>query len=181
MLYDHGRGGAHDYLRLAPGEHRPQSLADTLQSRAFQLEPRGSAATHYNDSVVVRGQTRPRTSPEVSTRTGSTQANAPGPEYQPFRPMTDRWRSTYGERIIASQPKTRSTKAARTSVSLTPAETRVLAFLPTYLTLAAIGTELGVGRPTVKTHVENIYKKLGASTRAEAVRLAETAGLLPHP
>jgi LuxR family maltose regulon positive regulatory protein len=64
---------------------------------------------------------------------------------------------------------------------LTPAETRVLSFLPTYLTLAAIGTQLGIGRPTVKTHVENIYKKLGATTRAEAVELAESAGLLPHP
>jgi DNA-binding CsgD family transcriptional regulator len=64
-------------------------------------------------------------------------------------------------------------------VFLTRAETRVLALLPTYLTLAAIGTELGVGRPTVKTHVENIYKKLGATTRAEAVKQAESAGLLP--
>jgi len=44
----------------------------------------------------------------------------------------------------------------------------------------AIGTELGIGRPTVKTHVENIYKKLGATNRAEAVSLAESAGLLPH-
>jgi DNA-binding CsgD family transcriptional regulator len=44
----------------------------------------------------------------------------------------------------------------------------------------AIGTELGIGRPTVKTHVESIYKKLGATNRAEAVSLAESAGLLPH-
>jgi DNA-binding NarL/FixJ family response regulator len=43
---------------------------------------------------------------------------------------------------------------------LTPAEARVLSLLPTYRTLAAIGTELGIGRPTVKTHVENIYKKI---------------------
>ena len=63
-------------------------------------------------------------------------------------------------------------------VSLTPAETRVLSLLPTYLTLAAIGTRLGIGRPTVKTHVESIYKKLGATNRAEAVSLAESAGLL---
>jgi DNA-binding NarL/FixJ family response regulator len=63
---------------------------------------------------------------------------------------------------------------------LTPAEARVLSFLPTYRTLAAIGRELGVGRPTVKTHVENIYKKLGATNRAEAVTRAETAGLLPR-
>jgi len=95
--------------------------------------------------------------------------------------MTGRWPAAYGSRTITSQPNTRSTKASRATVSLTPAETRVLALLPTYRTLAAIGTELGVGRPTVKTHVENIYKKLGATKRAEAVRLAQTAGLLQHP
>ncbi|HTP23523.1 MAG TPA: helix-turn-helix transcriptional regulator [Solirubrobacteraceae bacterium] len=64
------------------------------------------------------------------------------------------------------------------AVSLTPAESRVLSLLPTYRTLFAIGAELGIGRPTVKTHVENIYKKLGATNRAEAVKLAESAGLL---
>ena len=64
------------------------------------------------------------------------------------------------------------------TVSLTPAETRVLFLLPTHRTLAAIGAQLGVGRPTVKTHVEHIYKKLGATNRAEAVALAEGAGLL---
>ncbi|HUO71721.1 MAG TPA: helix-turn-helix transcriptional regulator [Solirubrobacteraceae bacterium] len=84
-------------------------------------------------------------------------------------------------RAITSQPTARSTKASRAPVSLTPAETRILALLPTYRTLASIGTELGVGRPTVKTHVENIYKKLGATKRAEAVELAETAGLLTRP
>ena len=64
-------------------------------------------------------------------------------------------------------------------VSMTPAETRVLLLLPTHRTLAAIGAQLGIGRPTVKTHVEHIYKKLGATNRAEAVTLAEGAGLLP--
>jgi DNA-binding CsgD family transcriptional regulator len=63
---------------------------------------------------------------------------------------------------------------------LTPAETRVLSLLTTYRTLADIGTQLGIGRPTVKTHVENIYKKLGASNRADAVKLAESRGLLPR-
>ncbi|HUO71736.1 MAG TPA: helix-turn-helix transcriptional regulator [Solirubrobacteraceae bacterium] len=72
-------------------------------------------------------------------------------------------------------------KQSRTRVSLTSAEARVLSLLPTYRTLAAIGTELGIGRPTVKTHVENIYKKLGATNRAEAVQLAESANLLPPP
>ena len=65
------------------------------------------------------------------------------------------------------------------AVHLTPSETRVLGLLPSYRTLAAIGDELGMARPTVKTHVQHIYKKLGATNRAEAVRLAERAGLLP--
>jgi LuxR family transcriptional regulator, maltose regulon positive regulatory protein len=95
--------------------------------------------------------------------------------------MTDRWPRTYGQSTMASQPNTRSKKASPTTVSLTPAETRVLALLPTYRTLAAIGTQLGVGRPTVKTQVESIYKKLGATTRAEAVELAQSADLLPPP
>jgi LuxR family transcriptional regulator, maltose regulon positive regulatory protein len=94
--------------------------------------------------------------------------------------MTDREYGAYGESIIAGQPPTKSNNESRARVALTPAESRVLALLPTYRTLAAIGTELGIGRPTVKTHVENVYKKLGATTRAEAVERAERAGLLPH-
>ncbi len=62
---------------------------------------------------------------------------------------------------------------------MTPSETGVLALLPTHLTLAAIGDRLGIGRPTVKSHVQRIYEKLGATNRAEAVESAENAGLLP--
>ena len=57
-------------------------------------------------------------------------------------------------------------------MSLTPAETRVLALLTTYQTLAGIGNQLGIARPTVKTHVQNIYN--WATKRAEAVKLAES-------
>jgi DNA-binding CsgD family transcriptional regulator len=95
--------------------------------------------------------------------------------------MTDAPATAYGPSTITSQPNTDRTTESGMTVHLTPAEARVLRLLPTYLTLAAIGTELGIGRPTVKTHVENIYKKLGATTRAEAVKLAEAARLLPSP
>ena len=88
--------------------------------------------------------------------------------------------ASYGQGAITEQTNTDTEREACTVVRLTPAETRVLSLLPTYRTLLAIGTELGIGRPTVKTHVENIYEKLGATNRAEAVNLAERAGLLPH-
>jgi DNA-binding CsgD family transcriptional regulator len=80
--------------------------------------------------------------------------------------MTDRWSRAYLQRTITNQSNTDSTNQLHETASLTPAETRVLALLPTYRTLAAIGTELGVGRPIVKTHVENIYKKLGQPREA---------------
>ena len=80
---------------------------------------------------------------------------------------------------ITSHAKPPNENTPRKTVSLTPAETRVLTLLTTYQTLADIGCELGISRPTVKTHVQNIYKKLGATRRAEAVKLAESASLLP--
>jgi DNA-binding CsgD family transcriptional regulator len=70
----------------------------------------------------------------------------------------------------------------RPQALLTPAESNVLALLPTHLSLEAIGQRLGRKRSTVKTHVEDIYKKLGARTRAEAIERAREAGLLgPEP
>ena len=99
--------------------------------------------------------------------------------YQPDRPITNRPPATYRDSTITSQPKPPNKNKSPKTVSLTPAETRVLTLLTTYQTLAGIGGQLGIARPTVKTHVQNIYKKLGATKRAEAVELAQSAGLLP--
>lgn len=60
----------------------------------------------------------------------------------------------------------------------TAAEARVLPFLASYLTLEGIADRLGIRRSTVKTHVVSIYKKLGATTRAEAVERAVAEGFL---
>ena len=62
---------------------------------------------------------------------------------------------------------------------LTPAELRVLELLPTQLSLPEIARRLFISRPTVKTHVQHIYRKLGASGRTEAVEQARAAGILP--
>ena len=78
--------------------------------------------------------------------------------------MTDRWPATYGSRTIPSQPNTRSKKASRGTVLLTPAESRILSLVPTRLTPTGFGTELGIGRPTVQTDIENTDKKLGATS-----------------
>jgi LuxR family transcriptional regulator, maltose regulon positive regulatory protein len=61
--------------------------------------------------------------------------------------------------------------------SLTTAELRLLP-LPTYLTYAEIGERLYVSRHTVKTQAISIYRKLGASSRSQAVQRLQEIGLL---
>ena len=56
--------------------------------------------------------------------------------------------------------------------SLSVAELRVLALLPTYLSFRQIGERLFVSNNTVKSQAMSIYHKLGVSSRAEAVERA---------
>ena len=61
---------------------------------------------------------------------------------------------------------------------LTTAELRILQYLPTYLSLREIAERLYVSANTVKTHARSVYRKLGASSRGDAVVRARDAGLL---
>jgi LuxR family maltose regulon positive regulatory protein len=60
----------------------------------------------------------------------------------------------------------------------TPAETRVLQLLPSDLSLAEIADRLYVSRNTTKSHARSLYRRLGVTTRADAVRVARERGLL---
>lgn len=62
--------------------------------------------------------------------------------------------------------------------ALTDAELRVLRFLPTNLSLAAIAAQIFVSPNTVKSHTAAIYRKLGVNNRTDAVDCARRAGLL---
>jgi len=52
---------------------------------------------------------------------------------------------------------------------LSGSEMRVLRYLPTNMTAPEIADELYISRNTVKTHMRNLYAKLGTHRRAEAV------------
>lgn len=62
--------------------------------------------------------------------------------------------------------------------SLTKAELRLLPLLVTHLTYPELGDRLFVSRHTIKTQAMSIYRKLGVSSRAEAVAKAREAGLI---
>ena len=58
------------------------------------------------------------------------------------------------------------------------AELAVLRYLATDVSRREIGEQLYISLNTVKTHIRELYRKLGASSRAEAVARAEALGLL---
>jgi LuxR family transcriptional regulator, maltose regulon positive regulatory protein len=62
--------------------------------------------------------------------------------------------------------------------SLTIAERRLLPLLPTHHSFREIGQHLHLSQHTVKTQAMSIYRKLGASSRGQAVQRARTLGLL---
>jgi LuxR family maltose regulon positive regulatory protein len=64
---------------------------------------------------------------------------------------------------------------------LSKSEVRVLRYLPTHLSAPEIADELSVSTSTVKTHMRNLYTKLGVHSRAEAVESARSLRLLAPP
>jgi LuxR family transcriptional regulator, maltose regulon positive regulatory protein len=61
--------------------------------------------------------------------------------------------------------------------SLTTAELRLLPLLFTHLTFAEISERLYVSPHAVKTQAISVYRKLGASSRGQAVQRAQQLGL----
>ena len=61
--------------------------------------------------------------------------------------------------------------------SLTTAELRLLPLLHTHLSMPEIGDRLFISRHTVKTQVTSVYRKLGVSSRGEAVARITELGL----
>jgi len=78
---------------------------------------------------------------------------------------------------LGSPPPSRSTPRQPTPI-FTERELSVLQFLPTHLTNAEIAGECFMSVNTVKTHLKNIYAKLGVTSRAETVERARLLGLL---
>ncbi len=65
--------------------------------------------------------------------------------------------------------ESRSSQAPGSPRSLTAREVDVLGYLPTRLSTGEIAARLGISPNTVKTHLKNIYQKLGARSRNEAI------------
>jgi LuxR family maltose regulon positive regulatory protein len=72
----------------------------------------------------------------------------------------------------------RSLEHLQSPPTLTPREREVLRELPFHQSVANIARKRNVSPNTVKTHLRNIYQKLEAANRADAVAIAHDHGLL---
>src|SRR5436190_4589314 len=63
---------------------------------------------------------------------------------------------------------------------LTPAELRLLPLLATHFSFREIAEQLYVSRNTIKTQAISVYRKLGVSSRSEAITEAHRLGLGEH-
>ena len=75
-------------------------------------------------------------------------------------------------------PAPRPQDAAPLQEPLSESELRVLRYLPTNLRGPEIAAELFVSLSTIRTHLRNVYAKLGVHSRADAVKRARELGLL---
>jgi LuxR family maltose regulon positive regulatory protein len=75
----------------------------------------------------------------------------------------------------------RAPGATTTRDDLTSAERRLLPLLMTHLTFREIGEFLNVSRNTVKTQAISTYRKLGVSSRGEAISRAIELGFVEKP
>jgi LuxR family transcriptional regulator, maltose regulon positive regulatory protein len=74
--------------------------------------------------------------------------------------------------------KEAETISAAAVSDLTPAELRILGYLPTHHSFPQIAKQTNVSPNTVKTQAQAVYRKLGVTSRREAVEHARSVGLL---
>jgi len=68
--------------------------------------------------------------------------------------------------------------ALSTAASISPREQQVLQLVSAGLSNREIAARFSISASTVKTHLENIYRKLGVNSRTQAVAQAQALKLV---
>jgi LuxR family maltose regulon positive regulatory protein len=158
------------------GKQRKTSEAQAELTRAVTLARRGVGGVGLAYVLVTVAEARRelgdrRSAIELVREARELSAHAPDPGTLVPRLLDKAERSLrlvsqlHGSRLVIVE-------------ELTVREAAVLRLLPTGLSAREIGHELGVSRNTVKTHSKNLYRKLGATGRREAVARGRELGLL---
>ena len=176
VRYDPMTGVA--YIALARSTARRGGLAEAEQllDQALPVLRNDSYAVQYAQALAELAGVRhgrgdgdgARTAAEEARRLVATFAD-PGM----LGPLLDRTERALG------RPGRREPSAA--AATLTDRELVVLRLLATELSQPEIANELYVSVNTVRTHIQGIYRKLGAASRREAITIARERQLLSGP
>jgi LuxR family maltose regulon positive regulatory protein len=79
---------------------------------------------------------------------------------------------------LRAEPSPGRDPFALAASALTAAELRLLPMLSTHLSFPEIAGQMFLSRHTVKSQAASIYRKLGASSRSQAVTQSRKLGLL---
>ncbi len=150
---------------------RDEARADTQRSSALVALLDDFAPWYQAETLLTLARAALRLGHLSEARTLTTEAESFVDE-TPDSPVLRDWIEESRAQLGAVA------RSAEKAWTLTSAELRVLRLLPTHLSFPAIAKSLFVSPNTVKTHVRAVYRKLDASSRAEAVSMAMDAGLL---
>ncbi|MFZ0553232.1 MAG: response regulator transcription factor [Steroidobacteraceae bacterium] len=157
----------------APGEERTATLTKLLRSLGHEVVDGGE-----EPDVVLADQHRPDEGRYPTVVLGGTDADAEGllPENAEAAEIDAALRAV-AQGLIVRSPRTHAAgfsavQEAEARTLLTPREAQILDAIADGLTNKAIARRLGISLHTVKFHVESVFRKLGASTRTEAVARA---------
>jgi LuxR family transcriptional regulator, maltose regulon positive regulatory protein len=173
--YPHAAGG-HSGLAQVLAARGELDAALREAERGLELARRGTAPQEIAYCELVKGEVllacgeRERAR-AVAREVRSVLERSPDPGH-------------LAERLLALEERVRegasSAAAPARLEALTERELAVLRLLGGLGSGREIASELYVSHNTVKTQIRSIYRKLGVTTRAEAVALARERGLLSH-
>jgi DNA-binding CsgD family transcriptional regulator len=157
----------------ARGGERIAALTKLLQSLGHEV-----VDSDKQPDVVLADQQRPEEGRYPAVVLGGTDAEAEGllPENAGVAEIDAALRAV-ARGLIVRSPQVRTAgfsavQEAEARTLLTPREAQILDAIADGLTNKAIARRLGISLHTVKFHVESVFRKLGASTRTEAVAKA---------
>jgi DNA-binding NarL/FixJ family response regulator len=157
----------------ARGAGRISALTKLLRTLGHQVVDSGE-----RPDVVLADQHRPEEALHPTVVLGGTDAEAEGIlSANAGAAEIDAALRAVAHGLIVRSPAARpagfsAIQEAETRTLLTPREAQILDAIADGLTNKAIARRLGISLHTVKFHVESVFRKLGASTRTEAVARA---------
>jgi LuxR family maltose regulon positive regulatory protein len=149
---------------------RDAAGADAAASGAVEVSERGAGPVERAYALLVHAETRRALDDRPGSRALTAAARGWAEQAEEQGVL---------EQLLATADQGASS-AARSSDrdELSERELAVLRLLPGELSLREIGSALYVSQNTVKTHSKNIYRKLGVSSRSEAVARARGLKLI---